>query len=135
MRANKNKMKTPHSTQYRYTSETIAHANKLTVGTVSEQAHKYGMEHGEPLLIMLDSLLKYAQTYQRRFEGPLAQDYVLGKLWLQSAVGIRGLLNGDGQVAMAKDITNDTKDNGCLEALFWDAMRAGGFTEEDMNNL
>lgn len=125
-------MKTPHSTQYRYTAETIAHANKLTPGTVSENAHKYGMEQGEPLIIAMDSMLKYAQTYRRRFENPLSEDYALGKPWLEVITGLRALLNGDGQVAMAKDITADTKDNGCVEALFWDAMAAADFKESDM---
>lgn len=125
-------MKTPHSTQYRYTPETIAHANKLTVGTVSEQAHKYGMEQGEPLLIAMDAMLKYAQTYRRRFDGPLQGDYVLGDEWLAVVKGLRALLNGDGQVAMAKDITTDTKDNGCIEGLFWDAIKAAGYQEKDV---
>ena len=31
-------------------------------------------------------------------------DYVLGKLWRQSLVGIRALLIGDGQVAMALQV-------------------------------
>lgn len=125
-------MKTPHSTLYRYTHETIAHANRLSVGTVSEHAHKYGMEAGEPLLIAMDALLKYAQTYRRKFESPLAQDGVLGVYWLEAVKGIRGLLNGDGQLAMAKDITTDTKDNGCIESMFWGALKAAGFDEKDI---
>ena len=63
-------MKTPHSTLYRYTAETVAHANKLPAGTVSEQAHKLGMTAGEPLLIALDCLLKYAEAYKVRYESP-----------------------------------------------------------------
>lgn len=125
-------MKTPHSTFYRYTAETIAHANKLPVGTVSEQAHKYGMEQGEPLLIAMDAMLKYAQTYRNRFEGSLSEDNVLGPYWLDAVKGLRKLLNGDGQVAMAKDISTDTKDNGCIEGLFWDALKAAGFKEKDI---
>lgn len=125
-------MKTPHSTQYRYTPETIAHANALPSGTVSEQAHKYGMEQGEPLLVAMDSMLKYAQTYKRRFDGPLQSDYVLGDEWLAIVKGIRALLNGNGQVAMAKDISTDTKDNGAIEALFWDCLRAAGYGEGDL---
>lgn len=123
-------MKTPHSTQYRYTPETIAHANRLPAGTISEHAHKYGMEQGEPLLVAMDALLKYAQTYRRRFDGALSDDHVLGKPWLRAVEGIRDLLNGDGQIAMAKDLATDTKDNGCIESLFWDAVRAAGFEKE-----
>lgn len=125
-------MKTPHSTQYRYTPETIAHANRLKEGTVSEHAHKYGMEQGEPLIVAMDAMLKYAQTYKRRFEGNLSDDYVLGAYWKDAILGLRNLLNGDGQVAMAKDISTDTKDNGSVESLFWDAFKAAGFTEADI---
>lgn len=123
-------MKTPHSTFYRFTPETIAHANKLPNGTVSEHAHKYGMENGEPLLVAMDGMLKYAQTYRRRFDQQLENDQVLGDAWLKVVTGLRELLNGDGQVAMEKDITTDTKDNGAIESLFWDAMNAAGFKEE-----
>jgi hypothetical protein len=125
-------MKTPHSTQYRYTPETIAHANRLPNGTVNEHAHKYGMEQGEPLLIAMDAMLKYAQTYRRRFEQNLQADYVLGDEWLKVVTGLRALLNGDGQIAMAKDITTDTKDNGCIESLFWDALKVAGYEEKDL---
>jgi len=125
-------MKTPHSTFYRYTSEAIAHANKLPVGTVAEHAHKYGMENGEPLLVAMDCLLKYAQTYRHQFDSQLSDDSVLGVCWLDAAKGIRGLLNGNGVVAMAKDITTDTKDNGSIESMFWDALRAAGFEEKDL---
>lgn len=131
MRAN-DKMKTPHSTQYRYTVEAIAHANKLPAGTVSEQAHKYGMEQGEPLLIAMDALFKYADTYWMTFNSQLAQDHVLGPQWLDAVKGVRGLLNGNGQVAMAKDISTDTKDNGCIESLFWDALKVAGYEEKDL---
>jgi len=117
---------------YKYTAESVNHANKLPAGTVSHRAHKMGMEQCEPLIVMLDSLLKYAHSYQTRFDSKLSEDYVLGPLWLQSAVGVRGLLNGDGQIAMEKGITTDSKDNGALEALFWDCMNAAGFTEADL---
>ena len=126
------KMETPHSTQYRYTVETIAHANKLTVGTVAEQAHKYGMEHGEPLLVAMDALFKYANTYWRVHNNQLASDGVLGATWLDAVKGIRALLNGNGQIAMARNITTDTKDNGCIESLFWDALKVAGYTEADL---
>lgn len=125
-------MKTPHSARYQFTPETVSAANKLPVGTLSEHSHKYGMEQGEPLIVMMDCLLKYARTYRQRFEGPLADDYVLGVHWKEAASAIRGLLNGDGQVAMAKQITTDSKDNGCIEQLFWDCLKEAGFQESDL---
>lgn len=126
-------MKTPHSTLYRYTAETVAHANKLKVGTVNEQAHKRGMLEGEPLLIAMDALHKYAEAYQLRFERPLVEDGFLSDPWLESVKGIRALLNGDGANALRSGITTDSKDNGCIESLFWDALRMAGYTEETAN--
>jgi hypothetical protein len=125
-------MKTPHSTVYRYTAETIAHANKITHGVTSEHAHKTGMLEGEPLIVAMDCLLKYAETYRNRFDGPLAEDRVLGVHWLDALKGVRGLLNGNGQIAMHRDISTDSKDNGALEGVFWDAMRVAGFQEGDL---
>lgn len=125
-------MKTPHSTFYRYSAEAIAEANKLTIGTVNEHAHKYGMENGEPLIVMMDALLKYADAYRTRFEQPLADDGVMGGPWLNAARGVRALLNGDGSIALQKNITTDTKDNGCVEAMFWAAIQRAGFKEEDL---
>jgi hypothetical protein len=125
-------MRTPHSAFYRYNAETIAEANKLTAGTVSEQAHKYGMENAEPLIVIMDALHKYADAHERRYEGKLSEDYVLGPAWLKAAAAVRDLLNGAGAIANLKDISSDTKDNGCVEAMFWAAMKRAGFEEKDL---
>lgn len=124
-------MKTPHSTLYRYSAETIAAANRISVGVVNEQSHKLGMERGEPIIVMLDGLLKYAETYRERFEGNLADDQVLGDYWLDALKAVHGLLNGDGQVAMKLNRTTDSKDNGACEQVFSDALRIAGFDDRD----
>ncbi len=49
-----------------------------------------------------------------------------------TAKGIRALLNGDGAIAMKKGITTDSKDNGAVEEMFWQAMNTAGFTEADL---
>lgn len=125
-------MKTPHSTLYRFAPETIAEANKLTPGTVAERDHKNGMTAGEPLIVAMDCLLKYAEAHAVRFESPLAEDYVLGPAWLRSISALRELLNGNGSVANMKGMGTDSKDNGCVESVFWAAMRTAGYKEEDM---
>lgn len=124
---------------FRYTMATIDEARKLKSGTISQAAHFMGMRQGEPLIVMMDCLLQYALVYRNRFDGPLAQDYVLGDYWLEAAKAIRGLLNGDGVIAMQhgviamqRGITTDSKDNGCLESVFWKAMEVAGFKESDL---
>jgi hypothetical protein len=105
---------------------------KLTPGTISARSMQLGIEHGEPLALMFESLLRYAAAYELRFHSKLATDYVLGPKYLDALTGVRGLLDGDGAVAMERGITTDSKDNGTLEAMFWHCMKASGFTEADI---
>lgn len=126
-------MKTPHSTLFRYSAETIAHANRIPVGVVNEHSHKMGMTEGEPLIVAMDCLLKYAEAYRLRFEAPLAEDQVLGEWWMDSIKSLRKLLNGDGAIAMRLNITIDSKDNSAVEGMFWDALNHAGFTEATSN--
>lgn len=120
---------------YRYTLATIEACAKLDNGkirTVDQDAHEMGMRQGEPLIIMLDCLLQYALVYKVRFEGNLAEDQVLGAHWLEAIKNVKGLLNGDGVVAMQHEITTDSKSNGACEEVFWKAIKAAGFTEKNL---
>lgn len=114
---------------YRYTMETLEAASKLNEGTVDQHAHFMGMRQGEPLIVLLDCLLQYALVYKVRFEGNLADDGVLGEYWFDAIQGIHGLLNGDGVVAMQRNITTDSKSNGALEQVYWAAREAAGFKD------
>jgi hypothetical protein len=115
----------------RYQSETLGQLNRVPEGTVSKQSMNLGMANDEPLLVAMDAMLRYAKAYRKEYRSNLAEDGVLGIEYLQAINGLRGLLNGNGAVAMEKGITTDSKDNGALEAIFWYAIEAGGFTEED----
>jgi len=81
----------------------------------------------------MDCLLKYAEAYRLRFEGPLADDQYLGEYWLDTIKSLRKLLNGDGAIALRRNISTDTKDNGAVEGMFWDALHHAGFTQETAN--
>jgi len=59
------------------------------------------------------------------------EDGFLGRPWLEAVKGVRALLNGDGAIAMKQGITTDSKDNGAVEAMFWNALSVAGFTEGD----
>lgn len=119
-------------TRYLFTLETQAELEKVPANTVSRAAQDAGVTYAEPLIVGLDCLLRYAQCYQKRFEAKLATDYVLGPEFLAALKGFRGLLNGDGAVAMLMGLSRDSKDNGACEAIFWRAMEASGFTEKDI---
>lgn len=105
---------------------------KSSPGTVSLDSHSWGMSRDEPLIVMMDCLRTYAVAYEKRSQGDLADDGVLGKEWLKAAKGVRALLNGDGAAAMLVGRSTDSKDNGTVEAMFWDALQAAGFVEEDL---
>lgn len=105
---------------------------KSSPGTVSLDSHSWGMSRDEPLIVMMDCLRTYAVAYEKKFQAYLADDAVLGNAWLNAANGIRALLNGDGAAAMLIDRSTDSKDNGTVETMFWDAMRAAGFIEKEL---
>jgi hypothetical protein len=110
--------------------ETKAHLTRPTPGTVAWQSQNVGLEHGEPLVLILDGLLRYAKAHAARYGSPVAEDYVLGKYWLEALQGIHGLLDGAGAVALERNRTTDSKDNGVCEAIYWDARDAAGFPDE-----
>jgi len=120
-------------TQYTFQNQTINAANSVPKGTVAAQSHNIGMERGEPLIVALDSMIRYARAYDTHFERNLSEDYILGEEWLSVVKGIRGLLNGNGAVAMELGRNTDSKDNGACETMFWDALKAAGYTEETAN--
>lgn len=130
--ASNENMKTPHSTLYRYTAETVAAANRIPNSCVNEMAHKVGMERGEPVIVMLDSLIKYAEAYRIRFESALADDPILGDQWLAALTAAKGLLDGDGALAMKFGHTTDSKDNSACEQMFEDALNLAGFNRAEL---
>jgi len=118
-----------------YQDETKAAYKRLgeiAKGTVAYQQHTLGMTWNEPLIVAMDSMIRYAKAHNKRFEFKLAEDYFLGAEWLSVVKGIRALLNGNGAVANERGITSDSKDNGTIEDMFWKAMEIAGFTEEDL---
>lgn len=101
-------------------------------GTVADASNRLGIVEREPLLYCMDGLLRYAKAHANRYGSQLAQDYVLGDHWIAAAKGIRGLLNGDGAVALERNISTDSKDNRVIETVFWKALDIAGYTEADL---
>jgi hypothetical protein len=110
----------------RYQEETIQEIRKLTDGTIAARSAQLGAHNDEPLLVAMDAMLRYAKAYRRHFDSNVGDDGVLGPCFVDAIKGIRGLLNGDGAVAMEKDITTDSKDNGVIEALYWHCCEVAG---------
>lgn len=120
---------------YNLQPETRAELRRLAEiapGTVAHHAAQLGADKGEPLLVGLDALLRYAKAHRKAYDQTISADYVGGPYWLAAAKGFRDLLNFQGGVALELDRSTDSKDNGTLEEIFWAAMEAAGFTEADL---
>jgi hypothetical protein len=111
---------------------TIAAHKSINEGTASARAVELRLSHSEPLLVLLDGLLSYANSHEANYGTKLKEDYFLGPEWLTAATSVRALLNGNGGVANWLGKTTDSKDNGALETIFWEAMAQAGFSEDDM---
>jgi len=109
------------NTPYQYQSETIelsAKLYKLGSKSVASFEQQAGIKNHEPLIVILDSCLRYAKAHQIRFEDPVAEDYVLGPAFGLILEGIEQLLNGPGSVSSESGSNVDSKDNGvCFDIL------------------
>lgn len=108
--------------------ETLEAISKLNSGTVDEASMRLGIRNGEPLLVVLDALLRYAKAYSKAY-GQLSDDGYLGDAYFKAVEAIHDLLNGDGAVSMEKGITTDSKCNGVLEDIYQAALVVSGFQE------
>ncbi len=115
--------------------EKVARLTGLEVGTVADQSHTRGLGGHEPLMYGLAGMVRYATAYRKHHEMPVSEDGVLGEPFKAICDGLRALLAGDGAVAMERGLTTDSKDNGTCEALYWQAMHAGGFDTEGVPPL
>ena len=114
----------------KYQKETIDEYRKLKEGTVAQRSHMMGLENNEPLIVAMDAMLRYAKAVRRAYGSTIADDGVLGGYYIDAINGLRGLLDGMGAIAMENDITTDTKDNGCIESIFFKCLEFGGFDDE-----
>lgn len=117
---------------YRASPELQQESEKLPSNCVEGAEHRGGLNGGEPLTVIFDALLKYAQGYEIAHGGKLKDDYVLGPPWLDALKGARGLLDGNGALAMFANSSGDSKSNSVLEAMFWHALKAAGYEEGDL---
>ena len=124
-------------TSYKYQPEAIESFDKIPKGTVAHQCHHLGMSGNEPIIVILDGLIRYAKAHEQSMGSKLSEDYFLGPCFLSALTSTRELLNGNG--AVANEISaktgkpcRDSKDNGACEIMFWHAMEISGFTEKDI---
>lgn len=123
---------------YSYTTETLDAFTKLEntcPGTVALRYADFGMRNHEPILVMIDSAIRYAKAYRARFDQPIGDDYMARDEFASILKGIRAFLNFDGGVAMeaaanSGHFAHDSKDNGMIESLYWTACEIAGLDGE-----
>jgi len=120
-------MKTPEYYTAKYQPETIACANKIEEGSVSQQSHAIGMLKGEPIIVAMDAMLRYVKAYEKRFDEKISTDYVFSGHVKDVIDGLAELLNGDGAVAWEMGRTTDSKDNVALYKMRDAVYEAAGF--------
>jgi len=110
------------------TQEAMRKLSAMCPRTVAESCAKWGMQNADPLLLMMDSVIRYAKAYRARFDQTMGEDHMARDEIAGILKGIRGLLNFDGGVKMEADgrTLPDSKDNGMLEDLYWKACEIAG---------
>ena len=121
----------PKHTMVAFSLEHNVEAMKLPNGVVEFEEHHFGCNRGEPLIVIMDSLLRYAKAYRVQYESPLSSDGYLGIVWLAAIKNARLLLNGYGAVAMELGRSTDSKSNGVIEALYWKAIKVAGYSNNE----
>jgi len=118
------------NTTYQYQPETIelsAKLYKLGSKSVASFEQQAGIKNHEPLIVILDSCLRYAKAHRVRFEDPVSEDYVLGPAFKQVLEGVEQLLNGLGAVSAESGLNVDSKDNGVCSDILKKCHELGGF--------
>lgn len=113
--------------------ETLIAIAKIPPRTVAAQSMALGVAENEPLLVAFDAMLGFAKAYESQFGDKLETDYVATPAYGKVISGLRSLLQFDGAVAMERGITTtDSKDNGALEAVYWECCKAAGIDGDDL---
>lgn len=117
-------------TNYALQAATTAALTKLPSNSVSQAGAQLGVQHGEPVLVIADALLRYANAYAGHWGEPAANDANLRRHLLAMLKATKALLDYEGAVALELNVTTDSKDNGALWDILETAKTAAGITEE-----
>lgn len=119
-----------------YQKETMDAYGKLEVGSLEHDSQKRGIEGYEPLILIADSLLRYAKAFRGRYERPIS-DYTRIKSGFVAAInGVwRLCYEGIGAIAMEDGSIIDSKESGCIKKVLLTAVKEAGLTKTDLCNF
>lgn len=122
------------SNEYEYQQETAEEYDKLESSFRGSQAHsdvRFGINNYEPLIVILDSCIRYAKAHELAYEAKLNEDRYAVRYLKQVLSGIEGLLNCRGAVALERGLPCDSKDGAFCEKLLSVAYEVAGIDEKE----
>lgn len=78
------------------------------------QAMLLGVKYNEPLLCILNDLLRYCKMHRKASEYPIGQDSYAHEYINDILNGVTGMLSCMGGVALERGIATDSKDNSIM---------------------
>lgn len=94
--------------------------------SIANQENERGVNGHEPVMIIMDSLIRYAKAYRKCRDAQLASEAHLVDYFSEILNGTHRLLDWNGAIAMERGTSCDPKDNGVVEAMFWKACEIAG---------
>jgi hypothetical protein len=92
-----------------------------------------GIDNAEPLLIILDSIIRYCKAHEARFGSKIGMDYIACEHIKSMLSGVKGMFNFDGGVAMERQSLGlsclDSKDSSMMSEMTSVAMEIAGIEE------
>ena len=119
----------PEYTYHPKVAELIA---KLNPATISGAGALYGHNKCEPLLVMIDSALKWAESYYINYHHKIAEDSLSGRQIKNILTACKCLIEHNSPLKDNYNLTFDPKDDGTLYSLIMFACMLGGFREEEI---
>lgn len=114
-----------------YSHAMMSATRRLVLGSLEWKEQKLGLDCGEPVLVILDALWRYAAAFRVHTggRGLLAND-PLGVEWLAALKGIAGLVRMKGAVAMDLGHLTDSKSQWVCGEMIARCLEEAGFPPE-----
>ena len=90
-----------------------------------------GVKGLEPQLIILDSIIRYAKAYERRYGHKITEEGTLFDSFSDMLNGVHNFMCYQGAIALESDSSFDSKDNGVMEIMFNKACDVCGLNRND----
>jgi hypothetical protein len=87
---------------------------KIDMDQPDGQGMSLGVKNDEPLLCILNDVLRYCKAYRKANDHPIGKDSYCHDYVRDILQGVEGMLSMQGGVALERNVTTDSKDNGIM---------------------